>query len=611
MALNEYRKNLINLTIEEQKIRDIYLADLGRGKIQGPPTGYATIDKPWLKYYTDEAILSDIPKMKYYDYLVECSKDDLDAVALNYKGVTYTYGQLLEKIDEVAKSYQAMRVNEGDTVTVCMPTLPETVFSFYALNKIGAVPDMIDPRASADQLKFYLNERKSKVILLYEDCLTKIHDIYSETSLEKAILASPATSFKKGNKKFYNLFIKKRYIKERALKDDAVEYVKYDEFITCGEKETEVRSTPYDENKEALIVHSSGTTSFPKGIVLSNDNVNSLAFQYKLSPLRLKRRDVFLSIIPAFAAFGMIASVHLPLILGMEAILEPKPTPKSIERIFIKLKPNHCLTVPRNYEILAKSKKIKDLSFFYSPGSGGDAPSKEEDINAFLEEKGCPSKLLKGWGLSEVSSTACLETMDCSRNESSGIPLVKMNVGVFDPDTGEELRYNERGEFCVFGPGVMLRYDNREDLTKKVKRYNSDVNRIVLHSGDLGKIDNDGCVFVDGRIERMIIKYDGKKIYPNTIEEAILKCPLVEMCCVVASNSNIGKIPKAYIVLKDEYLDRKEESLVLIQNLCRELLEERIIPDSFEIIDLLPSTSMGKVDYKKLEKRETKFLIKK
>lgn len=610
MNLTNYRSKIFNLNANEKKLRDLYLRKLSLGIIQGPGTGYASLDKPWLRYYDEKHILSDLPKMKIYDYLFEQNKDHLSETALNFEGFKCTFQDLFDRIDETAKAYQEMGVKEGDIVTICMPTLPETIYSFYALNKIGAIPDMIDPRASVEQLEFYLNETNSKYLLVYDECLVKIHAICKETKLETVILSSAAESMKGIKKIIYNTFIKKRYIKERAVKNDPVQYLHMKEFMRYANKKSTVFESKYKENSFAFIVHSSGTTSLPKGIKLSNDNANALAFQYKMSPLDLQRQDRFLSVIPAFAAFGMVASVHLPLSLGMEVIIVPKPVAKKFDRLFLKYHPHHCLTVPRNYEALSRSKKIKDLSYFKSPGCGGDAPNEEQRVNDFLKSKGCKSKLLKGWGMSEFASTACLENNLCTKMVSNGVPLVKNTITVVDPVTKEELTYNQEGELALNGPTQMLEYYNNPTLTAKAMK-NDENGNLWLYSGDVGYLESDGCTYITDRIDRMIIKYDGKKICPRTIENAILTNPMVENCCVVTAISNLGKVPKAYIVLKEEFKHYEQEALREVEQTCKKLLEERVVPDAFEIIDELPFTPMEKIDYKKLERESVKVLIKK
>ena len=139
----------MNYTRTKEDIeRDLYLRDLQLGKIQGPITGKASLDKPWLKYYEEDDIVKDIPRKTIYEYIYDSNVDHLDRIAINYLDTEITYEELFDKIDETAKALLSAGVKEDDYVSVVSPTTPETIYLFYALAKIGARGNMIDPRAS-------------------------------------------------------------------------------------------------------------------------------------------------------------------------------------------------------------------------------------------------------------------------------------------------------------------------------------------------------------------------------------------------------------------------------------------------------------------------------
>lgn len=159
------KKKIIKLNNE--KFRDLYLRDLSLGTLQGPPTGYPSIDKPWLKFYTPNDILTDIDESSnIYEYMYKCNKSNLDRIAINYYGRTYTYKELIININNVANKFRALGIKENDVISICMPSTPETIFSIYALNKIGAICDMIDPRSNPEQMEYYLSQNNSKILIL-------------------------------------------------------------------------------------------------------------------------------------------------------------------------------------------------------------------------------------------------------------------------------------------------------------------------------------------------------------------------------------------------------------------------------------------------------------
>ena len=164
--LIKYKEKLSKLSKEEEKLRNVYLSKLAKGEIEGPMIGYPSIDKPNLQYYDENSILQEIPDVSILELIEKKNKNKLSNIAIEYYGTKYTYGQMFEKINELALKYKKIGIKQGDVVAICMPTTPEAIFSLYALNKIGAICDMIDPRSNKKQLQYYLNEDKAKNIIL-------------------------------------------------------------------------------------------------------------------------------------------------------------------------------------------------------------------------------------------------------------------------------------------------------------------------------------------------------------------------------------------------------------------------------------------------------------
>lgn len=587
----------MNENHNENLERDIYLRDLATGKLQGPMTGYPSKDKPWLKYYPETSLGVEIPeRISMYQYTKNKNIQNKDRIAINYYGNVYTFGKLFEKIDEYASRLKSLGVKCGDIVSVCMPSTPETVFSIYALNKIGAICDMIDPRSNAEQLEYYLRENKSRLLILCENYYSVMKSAIDKMNLDKTLLFPITPSAPLAVKILIDTKVK---LDSRNITYSS-NVLRWNDFINING--SAVAETEYNENDLAFIIHSSGTTSLPKGIMLTNKNINAVALQYSLTILNLNPGDKFLSVIPAFASFGVVASINLPLYLSMETILVPVPSPKTFVKLITKEKPNFCLTVPANFAYLRNNYRGKDLSHFSGPGCGGYSldSSKEREINEFLKANNSPSPMLMGWGMSELASTASLEVPECSKELSSGIPLVKNIISIFEPNTDRELQYGEEGEICVSGPTIMYGYLNNPEKTDMTIKKHRD-GRMWLHSHDIGYMDSDGRVYPIDRIDRMITKgIDGFKIYPQKIEDVITSSKYVDSCVVVGISGPSGIYPKAFIVLKKEY-ENSKEALVEIKRICLEKLSVRAIPEEFEFIDKLPYTAMGKIDYRKLE----------
>jgi len=608
--LMDLKKKINELSDEDKKQRDLYLRGLAIGDIQGPPVGFASIDKPWLKYYSEETILTDLPKQTMYNYIKSRNSSGLDRAAIEYFGNCLTYNQLMLKIDECANSLVALGVGAGDIVTICMPTTPEMVYMFYALSKIGAVSNMIDPRKSPKEIEEYANEVNSKVFLGIDVAEEKYIDLRENTSVEHVIIATPYETFKNPIK--YILKLKDKINKKKKVSN----CLTWDDFIKLG-KNTMASEKEYEKDKVVTIVHTGGTTGKAKGVMLSNDNINAGALQCEISGLDFGDRGTWLDIMPPFIVYGVGNGLHLPLSMGMKVILMPSFDPTKYDDILLKHRPNYMAGVPSHYGYLLKSEKLKnvDLSFIKTPIVGGDKMdyTLEEQVNEFLKEHNCKTKIIKGYGMSEVDAavSVCING-EINKLKSVGIPLSHTVIGIYEPETGIELPYNQHGELRITGPNVMLGYYNNLEEERKILHLDEFGNKWI-YSGDSGYYDEDSYLYVDGRYKELIIRPDGFKVYPSAIEEVILLHDAVSECKVVGCRDYFesqGELPKAYIILKSENFNY-EQVMEEIKQLCQIHLAEYSLPFDYEFIDKFPTTSVGKINTSVLkEMAEEKIKIK-
>ena len=563
---------------------------------------YPSKDKPWLKFYKAKNLNAELPKCTIYEFIYNNNKDYMQNVALNYFDKEFTYQELFDGINKAAAAYTALGVKEGDIVIMATITVPETIYSIYALNMLGAIPNMVDPRTSVDGIREYIEEVNSRYILCIDAAYPKIEQAIEGTTVEKIIVSSPSDSLPRVKKTFYKLFkqVKNEYSSNSLLWKD---------FIAQGEGTTPVQ-IPYKENTCCVIVHTGGTTGMPKGVMLTNDNLNSSVVQGDNSGFYLRREHKWLGVMPPFIAYGIGNGLHLPLAIGMTLIIIPAFNPDEYDKLLLKYKPNHIAGVPSHYNSLMKSRKLRkaDLSFIVSPIVGGDGtqPEFEKKISKYLLDHNCESPLIKGYGMTEVSAAvSATARREYNKPGSVGIPFTHSIISVFDPDTGKELPVNKRGEICMVSPNTMLGYYNNKEATDEILRRHDD-GLLWVHSGDLGYMDEYGCVFIEGRIKRMVVRYDGFKVFPPFIENVIMRSPYVKAVCSVGTRDKShsqGQLPVAYIVLNDEVEDDQETIRNSIEKLCKEELPEYAQPIAYYFVDKLPLTSIGKVDYRELEKR--------
>jgi len=569
-------------------------------------TGYPSIDKPWLKYYSEAAISAPLPECTMYEYLWSQNKEHLDDIALNYYGHLVSYGGLFSRIDDTAKALYGIGIRKGDIVSMCVLNTPETVYSIYAINKLGAICNIIEPRTNADQIKARINATGSKFLILLDVFYGKIKDILSDTCVDKILVLSLGTSMPPA--------VRIGFALTKGRKIEKVPHSKlfltWNSFIAENKHLCLTEKATYKRDGTAAIIYTGGTTGMPKGAMLSNYGVNAVAVQYLLG-LHQKRKESFLNIMPPFIAYGFVFGLHTPLCSGLTNILIPSFQPSEIGKLFVKYKPSHYIGVPAHFEHMMNCQELQneDLSFLHTAGMGGDRVNVvvEEAINAFLLYHHSSSKAMKGYGMTELGSSACTTTIHCNKIGSVGIPLVKNTISIFEPGTEHELTYNEEGEVCITGPGMMLEYYNNPIETEKVAKMHSD-GKIWIHSGDIGYMDKDGVLFIIDRIKRVIIRPDGHNVWPSQIENVVIQHPSVEACAVVGAPNQDGKngqIPVAFIVLKQS-ISGSDDLIHDIDELSKRYLPERDVALAYYFCDSLPLTPVGKINYRLLEQMAQK-----
>lgn len=594
--LKEYREKLGKLTQEEEKQRNLYLKKLANGTLQGPLTGKQSIDKTWLKYYEDYDIKQDIPKMSAYDYMVVNNNSNLDKNALNFYGIKITYEELLKNIDKITRSLISLGVKKGNIVTLAMANTPEMVYLFYALNRIGAISNVIDPRYSADEMKREINKVNSKYFITLVDCYDTSRRIIEETNVEKTVYLTALESMPLPIKVVNKLKNKIKRIDNNSIS--------WNDFIKNGKKIDKDINNIYENDMPVTIVHTGGTTGEPKGVVLTNENFVAMANMHMHGGLDYEKDDKFLNILPPFIAYCLCNGINMPLTLGLEVTIIPQWDVPDFPMILDKYKPNHVLAGPILWDYVTKS-DIRDLSYLKTPVSGGDALNEELEkrINDFFKKKNCKSKVAQGYGMTEVSSAAVFSKQEANKIGSVGIPFIKNNVSIFDPETLLEKNIGEEGEIWISSPTIMKEYYNNNIATEELKITTIDGNNWI-RTGDIGKIDLDGNLYIVGRMKRMIVR-NGNKIFPANTENIVLKLNEIDNCAIVGIDDDIErKVPVIHIVLKKEIVESKEEIVEKIKKIISDNLPEFNIPVKFVFRESMPLTSINKIDFKKLEQEE-------
>ena len=559
-----------------------------------------------------DIILNNIPKYTMYGYIRECNKNNLDRYALRFGRKRYTYGEFIDLIDRYAKGFAAMGIRKGDRVALLLPNLPESTIIIYALNKIGAISDNIDPTSKEDRMKYFLEKEKVNAIVcfdkVYETSIKPIEDyIYNELNIDKVLITKITDSLPMIESAMYRM----KYRDENIVKRVSTSYGNINIFginrFLNDSRYQVCYTNPYVENKVATICHSSGTTGVPKTIPSTNENVNFIAFQHQISNIDYSRVKTFLHVLPGFAQFGFSDSMHLGHSLGLEMIEIPIFSQENIIDILLKTKANCLFGTPSFWLRLIGSDKYNnaDLSFLEEAVYGGGTLTITQlaNINRFLISHNAKCLLRTGYGMSEFNGTCILEDPFMSTPGSCGIDLPGGSGIIINPDTMNELSCGEFGHlYYSKGSNPVCEFDG-EVLHKTI---NID-GREYIDTGDIMKKNVRGEYFFEGRASGMISRYDGYKIYPNALENAVTSSSYVEdvMISEYYDESNFGAMPLIYVVLSKESkgIDIKDIIKNIIDNyiLSNNNMSFRDIPTKWKVVDELPYTTALKKDYKKIK----------
>lgn len=557
---------------------------------------------PWQRYYGNTPISLDYPQKTMFQMVAESAKLYPNHIAYVFMGKKTTYLEFLRRIDAAARGLYNMGIRRGDKVTICMANTPQALDCFYALNRLGAIPNMIHPLSAAQEIAFYLNFSKSKAILTLDQFYYKIAEIKPQLENPTEILiAKVADELPLPLSLLYPLTKGARAIKKLPANG----YTLWYKMVEAG-KNTQLPADCGRYDECGAILYSGGTTGTTKGIMLSNLNFNALALQ-TIAASGFTREEIadmkMLSVMPVFHGFGLGIGIHTPLVAGGTCILIPQFNVNTYAEVLVKQKPNLIPGVPTLFEALLRAEKLEnaDLSFLKGIFSGGDSlsPELKKKVDAFLKAHKCTEQIREGYGTTECVTASCLTPKDYARAGSIGVPFPDTYYKIVTPGTTNEVDANTEGEICISGPSVMIGYmDNPEETDQTLRRHYD--GRIWLHTGDLGHMDQDGFIYFRQRMKRMIIT-SGYNVYPSQLENIIDGHEKVLLSCVIGVKDpyRVQRV-KAYVVPMPG-VEPTEELKSELLGYCAKHIAKYAMPRELEFRTELPKTLVGKVAYRVLE----------
>ena len=607
-------------------------------------TGYPHIDKPWMQYYGNY-FTRDLPQLTILDYIKSRNNSNYEGTALTYFGKEISYGELFDYINDSSKALSSLGIGVGSRVMYLMPNIPETSYLFYGGSQIGAVsdfvdprPDSIDPKVSAKKILNMIEKEKIDQIVSLDQCylgmLRPIENELKEMGMDNIVIANASDSMgisgkinymaeqvkfdglKATTEKAKRMKQIQEMIKEARIKSP-LDIIDYSDLV-ANSRYTRVNLAEADGDRIATIVHTSGTSSSqPKPIVLTHDNLNAYSEQVRQANMAMETGDRALQILPYFAAFGLCGVVHGGFSNGCNLIQVPEFSPVNFGKLILKYKPQIVIGTPSWFMALLKDNSLKnaDLSFLKMITYGGDSmdPLDEELFNRFLSQHNCSSKITKGHGMSETCGCSSYAIDDYNKPGSIGIPMPDTLYAVVKPGTTELVPFTDdkdyiEGEFLISSRCVTPGMLDDNVIVEHVTVDGID----FIRTKDLGRMDKNGIMTFLSRTDRTFTRFDGFKYRSFEIEEIIKEYPGVKYCIISPyyDEEKTGNMPLADIVLSEdcdfEVLDKVAFTKMLIESkfVNNPNVSSRQIPSVVRFRKEMPLTKNSKIDFVALKNEE-------
>ena len=551
-------------------------------------SGYASIDKPWMKWH-DEAF-RDIPLSNdnFYDYFIrEISKYPEDTIFMDMLGKKgYTRYDIEKEVKKHIKMLTNLGVNEGEVVSFMMLNVPEVIFMFLALNKMGAVANLIKFDESPERINYMLSLTNSKYFFISDvpNIVTNVSKVMEMDNNLKKVIKLPVMES----------LVESVSINREDVNNKMIDYSTYKDNYSNN---TSVTLLNKGSNRTTLIVYTGGSTGDAKGVELTNKNLVAMVHGLKYSNYGFTYGKTSMNILPPAIAYYLNATCGL-MICGVRVTQIPAFDIEKYPELVDMYKPNIIYSGPILLKLMAISPY--DYSYLTNPVSGGDKLLVNEElmINEAFKKKGAHD-VQQGYGSSEVTAVATCNPEN-SKIGSLGIPMINVDISIFEYQTDKEIPYGKdlEGEICISGPTLMKGYLNNPEATNLVKRYHSD-GKYWLHTDDIGIMDEDGFIYHKGRFKRMLTR-SGQKLWLSALEEEVMKTGLVKDCCCIKFPDDVEReVPVLHVVLNDNDLDAINKLDDYLKTNC----PPTYIPKYYVIKEYLPVTEVNnKKDFKTLEK---------
>lgn len=541
--------------------------------------------------------------------IVKRNENNLKGVAFESFGRKLTYKEFFELVDTLAKGFIELGVKDGDIVTICMAGTIDCIAHFYALNRIGAVAQLVNPNYFKVNSKKYINETGSELLIVLDKFYPMLQDAIASTNIQKVMVSS----IMEYASLLYKILVRRKRLKKEQL-ISGVDYITYSEFYRLGSNSRKKIVVPkYTEQKEAAVVFTSGSTGNPKGVIITNDALNNMISMYDIKDgFGARAGDRNLVLIPPMYGTSLCHCINTPLAFGCVNIMQPAYNPQTFLNDLMKYKPKLVAGSLAHYiGLLNKDIKEGSLSFLEMPIAGGEpVPTKlAMQINEKLRNAGAKGNLIIGYGMSEFSTMVTFNIDIENRTNESGMLLPFIKAKIVNPITNEPVGVNEKGIIKISTPCIMKGYLNNAEDTEKFFEVDED-GTLWGNTGDIATVDEEGVYRVVGRGTDSFIDTSGNIIYLFDIENKIASNKYVKECELVSLTIGEMVVPVAHIVLEDFAKELSTEALFVINAECKEkFVNPEAIPYAYKLRDKFPTSPIsGKRDYETLKYETEDYL---
>ncbi|MET0292480.1 MAG: AMP-binding protein [Steroidobacteraceae bacterium] len=543
------------------------------------------MEKVWLKEYPPEVPAEidpeQFPSLKAL--IEDCLKQYADRDAFELMGRKLSYADLDRHSIAFAAWLQSIGLRKGDRIALMMPNLLQYPIAMFGALRAGLVVVNTNPLYTPDELKHQLTDAGATAIVILENFCCTLQKVLSETPVRHIVVTSVGELLGFPKSAIVDFVI--RRVRKQVPAWTLPGALRFSDVLSKSAG-TPLRDVEVNSQDLAFLQYTGGTTGIAKGAMLTQRNMVANALQCKAWHQQVPLNNpTYVVALPLYHIFSLTANCLLCTLVGGFGVMIPNPRdfPAFVKELQ-KNPPNILYGVNTLFNALMNTPGFEKIDFTRLVATvGGGMAVQAAVAERWLKATGCA--LTQGWGLTETSPVAAVNKLQNEPfNGSIGLPISSTEISIRDDD-GKDLGLDATGEICVRGPQVMRGYWNRDDETALVMLPDG-----FIRTGDIGRMDSRGYVFIEDRKKDMI-SVSGFKVYPNEIEGVAAQHPKVfEAAAIGEPDERSGEVVALYVVRKDPSLTEAE----LIE-FMRQSLTSYKVPRHVHFRESLPKTNVGKI----------------